>query len=112
MERTDYFVNLYLDGALISNRVCATFEEAQDLGQRWREKEMDIWNHCYDYTITTEPSEYTGDHYVGEIIDFKGKYGTHKCKITRVWNADGQNGVSIIPTGNYGFEIDVFEEQL
>ena len=50
---------------------------------------------------------YTGDHFVGEIINHRG----HECKVTKVWNVYG-NGISIIPTGNYGWEIDIYEEQL
>ena len=37
---------------------------------------------------------------------------THECEVTHVWNVDGRNGISIIPTGNYGFEIDVYEDLL
>ena len=52
--------------------------------------------------------EYTGKHYVGAVVMHKG----HECKVTAVWNDDGTNGVSIIPTGGYGFEVDIYEEQL
>lgn len=54
--------------------------------------------------------EYTGAHRVGEIVNHRG----HECKVTRVWvdpDVD-KNGISIIPTGDYGFEIDIYEEQL
>jgi hypothetical protein len=52
--------------------------------------------------------EYSGDHYVGEIVMFR----THQCKVTHVWkDEEGNNGISLIPTGNYGFEIDVTEKR-
>lgn len=44
----------------------------------------------------------------GQIIHYK----THECVITSTWEDDGKKGVSIIPTGNYGFEVDLYEEQL
>lgn len=53
--------------------------------------------------------EYTGVHYVGEIVYHK----THECKVTAVWaDEENRNGISIIPTGGYGFEVDIYEEQL
>lgn len=52
--------------------------------------------------------KYTGKHYVGEIVNHRG----HECRITRVWFVDGKNGISIIPTGGYGFEIDIYDDQL
>lgn len=51
---------------------------------------------------------YTGSHYVGEIVTHHG----HECRVVCVWSDDGKNGVTIIPTGNYGFEVDIYEEQL
>lgn len=51
---------------------------------------------------------YTGKHYVGEIVTHRG----HECKVTHVWEDDGKNGISIIPTGGYGFEVDIYDEQL
>lgn len=52
---------------------------------------------------------YTGKHYVGEIV----YHGDHECRVTEVWVDDnGKNGISIIPTGNYGFEICIYDEQL
>lgn len=57
---------------------------------------------------------YTSKHYVGEIIYLKSAEITHECKVTRVWVDPDNNksGVSIIPTGNYGFEIDVYDDVL
>ena len=52
--------------------------------------------------------DYTGKHYVGEIVTHRG----HECRVTDVWNDEGKNGVTIIPTGDYGFEVDIYEEQL
>lgn len=52
--------------------------------------------------------DYTGKHYVGEIVIHRG----HECRVTDVWNDEGKNGVTIIPTGDYGFEVDIYEEQL
>ena len=52
--------------------------------------------------------EYSGEHFVGEIVDHRG----HECRVTAVWNDDGINGISIIPTGGYGWEIDIYEERL
>ena len=52
--------------------------------------------------------KYTGKHYVGEIVRHRG----HECLVTAVWNDEGQNGLSIIPTGGYGFEVDLYEWQL
>lgn len=51
---------------------------------------------------------YTGKHYVGEIVNHRG----HECKVTHVWEDDGKNGISIIPIGGYGFEVDIYDEQL
>ena len=56
--------------------------------------------------------QYTGKHYVGEVVVHKTSVGKFECKVTTVWCVDGKNGISIIPTGNYGFEIDIYEEQL
>ena len=56
--------------------------------------------------------KYTGKHYVGEIVFHKGGNMTHECEVTAVWKVDGRNGISIVPTGGYGFEIDIYEEQL
>lgn len=62
------------------------------------------------FPVEKSDPEYTGDHHVGEIIDFRG----HECRVTAVWvdPDNGKSGVSIIPVGNYGFEIDVYEERL
>lgn len=56
--------------------------------------------------------EYTGKHYVGEIVIHRGENMDHECRVTHVWKVDGRNGISIIPAGGYGFEIDIYEEQL
>lgn len=54
-------------------------------------------------------SEYTGVHYVNEIVH----HGIHECKVTAVWVDDnGKNGITIIPTGGYGFEVDIYDDQL
>lgn len=51
---------------------------------------------------------YTGEHFVGEITHHR----EHEVIVTDVWNVDGKNGISIKPTGDYGFEVDIYEEQL
>lgn len=107
-----YSVTLYLNGIESATHFCDTFKEAQEIGQKWRERAEDNWADTFDYVISDEVEQYTGAHYVGEIIRYKGKYSEHECKVTHVWNVDGKNGVSIIPTGNYGFEIDVYEDLL
>ncbi|MBP5311885.1 MAG: hypothetical protein J6112_03525 [Clostridia bacterium] len=56
----------------------------------------------YGYYIRDEK------HYVGEIVSHKG----HECIVTSVWNDDGKEGITIKPTGNYGFEVDIYNEQL
>lgn len=58
--------------------------------------------------VTNISGEYTGDHFVGEIVNHRG----HECRVTHVWEVDGENGISIIPTGNYGFGIDIYDWQL
>ena len=55
-----------------------------------------------------ENAKYTGKHYVGEIV----MHGQHECVVLEVWNVEGRNGITIKPTGNYGFDIDIFDEQL
>ena len=52
--------------------------------------------------------EYFGKHYIGEIV----MHGTHECRVIGVWNDDGENGITIIPTGGYGFEVDIYDWQL
>lgn len=64
------------------------------------------------HTATVATEQYTGTHRVGEIVSHKGGGMTHECIITAVWKVDGKNGISIKPTGNYGFEVDIYEEQL
>ena len=51
---------------------------------------------------------YTGKHFVGEIVSHRG----HECRIIAVWNDGDKNGISIVPVGDYGFEIDIYDEQL
>lgn len=70
--------------------------------------------HCsqYDNEQTQPEEEYTGKHYVGEIVSHNGGDMTHECIVTAVWCVDGKNGLTIKPTGNYGFELDIYEEQL
>jgi hypothetical protein len=70
--------------------------------------------HCsqYDNEQSEPDEEYTGEHYVGEIVSHKGGDMTHECIVTAVWCVDGKNGLTIKPTGNYGFELDIYEEQL
>lgn len=53
-------------------------------------------------------SKYTGKHYVGEIVDHKG----HECRVLAVWIDEGRNGITIEPTGDYGFPVDIYDEQL
>ena len=49
------------------------------------------------------------DHYIGEIVQHKG----HECEVTIVWADDqGRHGITIQPTGNYGFPIDIYDDQL
>lgn len=45
---------------------------------------------------------------VGDIVNYKG----HECVITARWIAGKKAGASIKPTGDYGFEIDLYLEQL
>lgn len=52
--------------------------------------------------------KYTGKHYVGEIV----MHRNHECIVIGVWSDDGKNGITIIPTGGYGFDVDIYEEQL
>ena len=54
-------------------------------------------------------------HYVGEIVHYKSYNGfDHECVITALWEDpdNGKSGITIKPTGNYGFEIDIYEDQL
>ena len=52
--------------------------------------------------------EYTGSHYVGEIV----QYRSHECEVVDVWSDDGRNGITIVPTGAYGFPIDLYDDEL
>lgn len=47
-------------------------------------------------------------HYVGEIVDHKG----HECEVLAVWSDEGHKGLTIAPTGGYGFPVDIYDEQL
>lgn len=53
---------------------------------------------------------YTGTHKIGEIVYHHG----HKCIVTDVWvDADNyKDGITIKPIDDYGFEVDIYEEQL
>lgn len=53
---------------------------------------------------------YTGTHRVGEIVYHR----RHKCIVKAVWvDADnGKNGITIEPLEGYGFEVDIYDEQL
>lgn len=52
--------------------------------------------------------KYTGKHFIGEIIYYK----SHECIVENVWNYESRNGISIHPTGMYGFTIDLYDDQL
>ena len=54
--------------------------------------------------------EYTGKHYVGEIAKIRHGEMIHEVIVTGVWECEG-NGVTIEPTGNYGFPIDLYDDQ-
>ena len=56
--------------------------------------------------------EYTGKFKVGDVIVICGERMNHECEITNVWNDGGVNGVTVVPTGGYGFEMDVREDRL
>ena len=66
------------------------------------------------YRMTRCKKSFIG-HYVGEIVHYKSWNGfDHECVITSLWTDPdtGKPGVAIIPTGDYGFEINVYEDQL
>lgn len=47
--------------------------------------------------------------YEGQLIN----YNCHQCKVTETWcDEDGNEGITIKPTGNYGFPIDLYCEGL
>lgn len=49
----------------------------------------------------------------GDIIKYIGHAGmVHECRIVETWEDEGRRGVTIEPTGNYGFPIDLYEDQL
>ena len=53
--------------------------------------------------------EYTGKHFPGEIV----YHGEFECEVLEVWTDDeGKNGITIEPTGGYGFPVDIYDEQL
>lgn len=74
------------------------FDGIFSLGMNYREDAKEV-----EYTI-----EWGGNHYVGEIVMHHG----HECKVTNRWYVDGKHGITIIPTGGYGFEVDIYDEQL
>lgn len=53
---------------------------------------------------------YKGAHKVGDVVYHRG----HKCIVTEVWvDADNyKDGITIKPADGYGFEVDIYEEQL
>ncbi len=53
---------------------------------------------------------YKGAHKVGDVVYHRG----HKCIVKAVWvDADnGKNGITIEPLEDYGFEVDIYDEQL
>ena len=61
-----------------------------------------------EYVMVVGDREYTGVHHIGEIVEHHG----HECRVTHCFSEDGKNGIAIIPTGNYGFEISIYDEQL
>lgn len=61
-----------------------------------------------DRIFGSERPEYSGKRHVGDIVMHHG----HECRVTGVWSDDGKDGLSIVPTGGYGFEVDIYEEQL
>ena len=42
---------------------------------------------------------------VGDVVIYDG---TFRCKVTALWSDEGKDGVTIVPTGHYGFPRDVF----
>lgn len=72
-----------------------------------------IKDYCGDNIAHIERVEnYTGTHHIGEIVYHKGGNTVHECKVVAVWCVDGRNGLTIVPTGNYGFATDIYEDQL
>lgn len=49
-------------------------------------------------------------HYVGEIVVHHG----HECRVLETWvdPDNGKPGITICPTGNYGFPRDIYDDQL
>lgn len=56
--------------------------------------------------------KYTGQYKVGDVVKHKGVNMIHECKVVDVWKVDGRNGVTLEPTGGYGFPSDVWEERV
>lgn len=78
---------------------------AESEEQAWIEADERAYKNGYvDFGLAT----YTGAHFLGEVVDHNG----HKCQVTNTWRSEGRNGISIMPTGGYGFEIDIYDEQL
>ena len=62
-----------------------------------------------DEPVLVMCGNYTGKHKAGDIVH----WGEHECKVLFTWNdGEGGNGVNIVPTGNYGFPLDVYEDKL
>lgn len=47
-------------------------------------------------------------YHAGDILDYHG----HECLVLGEWEDEGKPGITIEPTGNYGFPVDVYEEQV
>lgn len=83
-----------------------TRKEAEHQISEWKAMDREAGDEL-EYEIV-EVEAYTGKHRPGEIVSHRG----HECRVLDVWCEDGKNGVTIIPTGNYGFEIAVNEDRL
>lgn len=55
--------------------------------------------------------EYNGKYRVGDIVKITCCEMVHEIQVVDVWNDEGKNGVTIVPTGNYGFEVDLYEDK-
>lgn len=47
-------------------------------------------------------------YHAGDILDYHG----HECLVLGEWEDEGKLGITIEPTGDYGFPVDVYEEQV
>lgn len=62
-----------------------------------------------DEPVLVMVGNYTGTHKAGDIVHWRG----HECRVMFTWNdGDGGNGVKIVPTGDYGFPLDVYDDKL